>query len=118
MSSILEDPRIGTPPTEPSPQASPDIASRDAEFKRARERAQALQGLYIHLLVYAVVNTGLFLINWATRGPEGGWWFYWPLLGWGVAVAIHAMSIVAPIFSPDWADRRAERMLGRRERRG
>jgi hypothetical protein len=26
--------------------------------------------------------------------------------------------IFVPVFSPDWADRRAERMVGRRARRG
>lgn len=119
MSSKLEIPRIQpTPTTEPSPSASQDTASQDVAFKRARERAQALQGLYIHLLVYGVINTGLFLTNWVTRGAEGRWWFYWPLLLWGVGLAIHVMTIVAPIFSPDWADRRAERMIGRPEHRG
>ena len=114
MSSILEDPELQTTPaTEPTPPAP-----RDAEFKRARERAQALQGLYVHLLVYVVINTGLFLINWLTRGAEGVWWFYWPLLGWGVGLAIHVATFVFPIFSPEWADRRAERMIGRREHRG
>jgi hypothetical protein len=119
MSSKLEIPPIQTTPTtEPSPPAPQDTASRDVAFKRARERAQALQGLYVHLLVYTVINSGLFLINWVTRGTEGAWWFYWPLLGWGVGLAIHVMTIVSPIFSPEWADRRAERMLGRPERRG
>jgi hypothetical protein len=64
-----------------------------------------------------VINTGLFLINWLTRGGDGGWWFYWPLLGWGVGVAIHVVVTFVPVFAPEWAERRAERMLGRRERR-
>jgi hypothetical protein len=93
-------------------------ASPDREYQQARERAKAIQGLYIHLLVYAVINTGLFLINWLTRGGDGGWWFYWPLLGWGVGVAIHVVVTFVPVFAPEWAERRAERMLGRRERRG
>jgi hypothetical protein len=87
-------------------------APADAEYERARERAKALQGLYIHLLVFAVVNAGLFLFNWATRGPDGAWWFYWPLLGWGIAVAIHLLTFI-PVFSPDWAERRAARTVGR-----
>jgi fatty acid desaturase len=95
--------------------AAPPI---DAELERARERAKAIQGLYVHLLVFAVINAGLFLINWATRGADGNWWFYWPLLGWGVALAIHLVVTFAPVFSPDWAERRAERMVGRRARRG
>ena len=97
---------------------SAGLASPDREYQQARERAKAIQGLYIHLLVYAVVNTGLFLINWLTRGGDGSWWFFWPLLGWGVAVAIHVVVTFVPVFAPDWAERRAERTLGRREHHG
>ncbi len=109
MSSKLEE-HGAAAPGDPLPP--------DGEYEHARERAKAIQGLYTHLLVYAVINAGLFLINWATRGPDGDWWFYWPLLGWGVAVAIHLVVTFVPAFSPDWADRRAERMVGRRARRG
>ncbi len=108
MSSKLE---------ERSAAASGAASPADAELERARERAKAIQGLYIHLLVFAVINGGLFLINWATRGPDGAWWFYWPLLGWGVAVAIHLVVTFVPVFSPEWAERRAERMVGGRARR-
>jgi hypothetical protein len=94
--------------------ASGAPAPPDAELERARERAKAIQGLYTHLLVFAVINAGLFLINWVMRGPDGAWWFYWPLLGWGVALAIHVVVTFVPVFSPDWAERRAERMVGRR----
>ena len=81
---------------------------------KARERAKALQGLYVHLFVFALVNGALFLINWATRGPHGDWWFYWPLLGWGVAVVIHLATTFLPVFSPDWVERRAARTTGQR----
>jgi 2TM domain len=109
MSSKLEEGQMET-------HAGP--SSPDREYQLARERAKEIQGLYIHLLVYAVINTGLFLINWLTRDPGGTWWFIWPLLGWGVGLLIHVVATFVPVFSPEWAERRAERMLGRRERRG
>jgi 2TM domain len=109
MSSKLEEGQMET-------LAGP--ASPDREYQLARERAKEIQGLYIHLLVYAVINTGLFLINWLTRDPGGTWWFIWPLLGWGVGLLIHVVATFVPVFSPEWAERRAQRMLGRRERRG
>ncbi len=94
---------------------TPDqTAPSDPAYDKARERATALQGLYVHLSVFALVNGALFLINWATRGPDGDWWFYWPLLGWGVAVVIHLATMFLPVFSPDWVERRAARMTGRR----
>ena len=62
---------------------STDLGQRtlegDAEYRAALERAEMLQGYYTHLLVYLVVNAGLFLINLLTKGEGGVWWFYWPL---------------------------------------
>jgi fatty acid desaturase len=88
--------------------------SLDPALQQARERARAIQGLLVHLFVFTVVNGALFLINWATRGPDGAWWFYWPLLGWGVAVVIHLATTFLPVFSPDWVERHAARTVGRR----
>ena len=89
----------------------PDLETQSEAYQQAHQRAEMVQGLYIHLLVYAVINLGLFGINWFTRGDSGVWWFQWPLLGWGVAVIVHLLVTVAPVFSPDWADRRAQRMI-------
>jgi fatty acid desaturase len=91
-----------------APERSPDPA-----LQQARERAREIQGLLVHLFVFTVINGGLFLINWATRGPDGAWWFYWPLLGWGVAVVIHVAVTFLPVFSSDWVERRAARMVRR-----
>lgn len=96
--------------------SSPDTPDRDAEYERARQRAEELQGLYIHLLVYIAVNAGLFVINWLSTGGDGFWWFQWPLLGWGVGLAIHILSVVFPVFSKQWVDRRTERILAGRHR--
>jgi hypothetical protein len=88
--------------------------SEEKEYKWARERAEAVQGLYIHILVYLVVNACLFGINWLSRGDNGGWWFYWATLGWGIGLAIHILVVATPVFSSEWVDRRADRLVARR----
>jgi hypothetical protein len=85
----------------------------DDQYRYALERAQAVQGFFIHLLVFAVVNAGLFAINWLATGGEGGWWFQWPLVAWGIGLLIHLLTVITPVFSPDWAERRAHRMVAR-----
>jgi hypothetical protein len=85
--------------------------SLDAAYVRAHKRAEDLQGLYIHLLVYVVINLGLFAINWIQTGGDGGWWFQWATLGWGIGLLVHILVIVAPVFSEDWTDRKAQRLL-------
>jgi hypothetical protein len=87
--------------------------SGDRAYIRAHKRAEDLQGLYIHVLVYIVVNLGLFALNWLQRGDGGGWWFQWATLGWGIGLLIHVLVIAAPVFSDDWTDRKAERLLHR-----
>ena len=70
----------------PAPAAGDDA---DAAFRRlAQRRASAKLAFYKHLAAYALVNIALLVLNLATS--PGTLWFYWPLLGWGVAVAVHA----------------------------
>lgn len=82
-------------------------------YRDAKERATALQGFYTHLLVYLVINTGLFAINAVTHTQGSNWWFYWPLLGWGVAVLIHGLTVFANVFSTGWRDRKAMQLCER-----
>lgn len=85
----------------------------DPLYTSAHKRAAELQGFYIHLLVYLAVNGGLFVINLLTRDGNGGWWFYWPLAGWGIGLVIHALTTFAGLFSEDWKDRKAAEIYER-----
>lgn len=93
------------------PNAPTEVDQEGEAYRQAHKRAEVLQGLYVHLLVFAVINAGLFGINLLTRGEGGVWWFQWPLLGWGVGLLVHLLVTLAPVFSPDWADRRARQMV-------
>ncbi len=95
---------------------APPQSDEDPLYQRARKRAEELQGFYIHLVVYVAVNTGLFAINALTRGENGSWWFYWPLLGWGIALVIHALTTFGGLFSEDWKDRKAQQLYTRSRR--
>lgn len=76
----------------------------------AKRRVRARTGFLVHMLMYAIVNAGLILI-WSmseTTYP----WFIWPLFGWGVGIASHAVAL---LFGPDSAReaRAIEREIGR-----
>ncbi len=45
---------------------------------------------------FGVVNAFLFAIDFVT---PGGPWFYWPLLGWGLFVALHGLRVLPPMSS-------------------
>ena len=60
-------------------------------YKKAKKRAEAKIGFYIHLAVYIAVNIVLITINLLTS-PQYIW-FKWPLIGWGIGVFFHAMGV-------------------------
>jgi signal transduction histidine kinase len=61
-----------------------------AAYERARRRAAAEAGFYVHLMWYATVIGFLFLINLMTTGYP---WFLWPALGWGFGLMSHFSAV-------------------------
>lgn len=67
--------------------AEAELAERTAlQTEVNRQKRLARQGMAAHTLSFAVVNAGLYAVDLLT---PGGPWFHWPLLGWGVGLAIH-----------------------------
>jgi len=85
--------------------------TEETKYQKAKERVEAIKGLYIHLTVYVVVNLILFSINMIVS-PDG-LWFFWPLMGWGVGLAIHALSVLGfgRWFSADWEERKIAELM-------
>jgi hypothetical protein len=60
-------------------------------YIEAEKRVEAKLGFYKSLTTYLVVNLVLFLIDLFTS--PGKWWFYWPLLFWGIGVFFHFIRV-------------------------
>ena len=60
-------------------------------YERARGRAQAKYGFFVHAVVYVAVMVLLVVINMLTSPAT--LWFIWPLIGWGLAVALHGARV-------------------------
>jgi hypothetical protein len=65
--------------------------SPDEIDKMARKRAGAKLGFYAHAALYVLVNLFLFLVS--ERAFGGRHWSPFPLLGWGLGLALHAVSV-------------------------
>jgi hypothetical protein len=50
------------------------------------------RGFMIHFAAYLAVNILLVVMNLATT--PGKYWFYWPLLGWGLGIVAHAYGVL------------------------
>ncbi|MFY3383686.1 2TM domain-containing protein [Paracidovorax sp. MALMAid1276] len=57
----------------------------------ARRRANAKLGWYVHAVVFVLVNTVLFALS--GRGFGTRPWSVYPLLGWGLGLALHGVSV-------------------------
>jgi len=90
---------------------------QEQAYKRAKERVEAIKGFYIHATVYVLVNLGLFAINALTA--FGAWWFYWPLIGWGIGLTAHAVSVflageTGPL-GTTWEERKTREIMEKEE---
>jgi hypothetical protein len=85
-----------------------------ARLAWARQRANELRGFYTHLGTYLFVNLLLFVVDVVTGS---GWWFYWPLLGWGIALAAHAYRVfgLSSRFGPEWEERKVRELMEEKE---
>ena len=83
------------------------ISERAALIRRRRRMA-----FLRHLLIYLVVNAGMFFVD---HADGGAYWFQYPLIIWGVILAAVGIAQLAP--DQRSLARRAERELEREQRR-
>lgn len=80
-------------------------------YKRAKKRLDELKGFYGHLLSYVLVIPFLIFINYMTYWEYK--WFWWPMLGWGLGLAGHALGVFGKnkIFGKDWEERKIKEYM-------
>lgn len=91
--------------------AAGELEGRQGEADaRAAIVARRRKGFQSHLFSFIAVNAFLFAINLLTPGP---WWFFWPLLAWGLGLAFHARAALSTEVSPRVLRREVERTAAR-----
>ena len=81
------------------------------EYATARRRAETKYFFLVHAAVYAAVMVLLIAINLVTS--PGVLWFIWPMIGWGIAVAIHGVVAFLLVDKNIVIDALTERELNR-----
>ena len=92
----------------------------DPALERARARAKELRDFYGHLITYVLVCTLLVVIDLADNSPAdteflGLTWAYWPIIGWGVFVAIHAINTFLGFRR--WEERKTQELYEKEKQR-
>lgn len=86
--------------------ATPSTRTTNPPLERlACRRAAAKMGWYTHALVYALVNVGLIAI----AVDNGQSWYAYPLLGWGLGLAIHGAAVWLLSPGAQWREQLIER---------
>lgn len=85
-------------------------------YERAKKRVEELKSFYSHLFVYLAVNAGLFLLNIITSPRH--LWFYWPLIGWGIGLSIHGLSVFGTqkLLGKDWEEKKIREIMEKEKR--
>ncbi len=80
-------------------------------YLKAQKKVEDLKGFYGNLTSYIVVNIGLLILNLITSPSH--LWFFYPLLGWGIGVAIHGMSVFnyMPFLNRDWEEKKIQELM-------
>jgi len=87
-----------------------------AGYEEAKKRVSEIREFYQHLTVYLVINAALVLIN--LLSSPGYLWFVWPLLGWGIGVALHGLMAFGGFWGRAWEERKIAEILGKDRRSG
>lgn len=85
----------------------------DIKYSEARKKVKKLKGLYVHAVVYVLVN--LFII---ARNIQQGQSLtdmdnYWTAILWGVGLLVHAISVYVPniFLGKDWEERKTRELM-------
>ena len=83
--------------------------------KQAKKRVEAKKGFYIHFGVYIVVGLFFLIMNLLTYSESEGLWFYFPMLAWGIGLAIHYFVVFGlpgtNILSKEWEANEMEKEM-------
>ena len=76
---------------ESPPKQSMNQLSTEEIERLAHKRAGAKLGWYFHFVVYVLVNSALFAMSYF--GLRDRPWSMYPVLGWGLGLALHGASV-------------------------
>ncbi|WP_029034590.1 2TM domain-containing protein [Salinimicrobium terrae] len=91
---------------------SENITENNAYFK-AKQRVKEIKEFYENLISYCVVIPALILINYHTYWEFQ--WFWFPMAGWGLGLAIHAFSVFG--YGANWEERKIQEFMEKEQQR-
>lgn len=87
----------------------------DDTYVRARKRVEEMKEFYYSLISYFIVIPFLVFVNYWTSWHYQ--WFWWPMLGWGIGISIHAYKVYVNdgVLGKNWEQRKIEKFMREEE---
>ena len=76
-------------------------------YDRAVKRVKEIKGFYGNLISYCLVIPFLIFVN--LRNSPEYYWFWWPMLGWGIGVVSHGFQVFG--IGKNWEDRKIKELM-------
>ena len=89
-----------------------DYENQNSKYLRAKKRVDDLKGFYGNLISYCCVIPFLIFINYKTYW--GFQWFWFPLFGWGIGLAVHAFTVFG--YGSNWEERKIREIMEKEDR--
>jgi hypothetical protein len=86
-------------------------------YRKAKKKVRAKKGFYSHLGVYFTLFLFFFIMN--ILNYDGDLWFFYPMLPWGLSIAIHYLSVFGlpgGKMSSKWEEEEMEKEMNRQRR--
>lgn len=83
------------------------------EYLAAKKAVEERLGFYVHLASYILVN-GYFVFLSVRNG--GYFWAIWPLVGWGIGLAFHGISVFGFFNNNSWKDKQIQKEIEKRRK--
>lgn len=86
-------------------------SSENNAYFKARARVKEIKEFYGNLISYSLVIPFLIFINYYTFWEFQ--WFWFPLLGWGLGLTIHAFTVFG--YGANWEERKIEEIMAKNQ---
>ena len=93
--------------TQKSTAMNTPLSNESLAYEKASKRVKELKGFYGNLISYCTVIPFLIFVNLYTS-PKSIW-FWWPMLGWGIGLASHAMQVFG--IGKNWEENQIQKIL-------
>ena len=78
-------------------------------YEDAKRHVGELKEFYQHLVTYIVINAFFIVINRLTC--PGYNWFVWPLLGWGIGLVLHGLTVLGWFWGKSSEERKIKEIM-------